>query len=60
MISENRNIKKQIELLHFLFLAFVNMASSDLHSRQAALLLPPERLGEVRRCAISRPPSQFL
>jgi hypothetical protein len=31
------------------FLAFVNMAASDLHALQAALLLPPERLGEVRR-----------
>ncbi len=32
------------------------MASSDLHALQAAILLPPERLGEVRRRAISRTP----
>jgi hypothetical protein len=32
------------------------MAASDLHALQAALLLPPERLGEVRRHAISRTP----
>jgi hypothetical protein len=38
------------------FLAFVNMAASDLHALQAALLLPPEHLGEVRSHAISRIP----
>ncbi len=55
MISRKSQYKKnQIELRHFLFLAFVNMASSDLHALQAALLLPPERLGKVRRHAISR------
>jgi hypothetical protein len=32
------------------------MAASDLHAFQEALSLPPERLGEVRRCAISRIP----
>jgi hypothetical protein len=48
--------KKQIELQHFLFLALVNMASSDLHALQATLLLPPERLSEVPRRAISRTP----
>jgi hypothetical protein len=42
------------------FLAFVNMATSDLNTLQAALLLPPERLGEVRRCAISRTPISVL
>jgi hypothetical protein len=52
--------KKQIEFRHFLFLAFVNMASCDLHALQAALLLPPERLGEVRRRAISRTPISVL
>jgi hypothetical protein len=52
--------KKQIELRQFLFLAFVNMASSDLHALQATLLLPPERLGEVRRRAISRTPISVL
>ncbi len=36
------------------------MASSDLHALQAALLLPPERLGEVRRPAISRTPISVL
>ncbi len=39
---------------HFVFLAFVNMATSDLHTLQAALLLPPEHLGKIRRRAISR------
>jgi hypothetical protein len=29
------------------------MAASNLHALQAALLLPPERLGEVCRRAIS-------
>jgi hypothetical protein len=52
--------EKQLQLRHFVFLAFVNMAASDLHTLQAVLSLPPERLGEVRRRAISRPPSQFL
>jgi hypothetical protein len=32
------------------------MAASDLYAVQAALLLPPECLGEVRRRAISRTP----
>ncbi len=36
------------------------MAVSDLHALQAALLLPPERLGEVRRRAISRSPIPAL
>jgi hypothetical protein len=52
--------KNQLYLQHFVFLAFVNMAASDLHSLQAALLLPPERLGEVRRRAISRTPISVL
>ncbi len=43
-----------------MFLAFVNMAASDLHTLQATLLLPPERLGEVRRRAISRTPISVL
>jgi hypothetical protein len=47
-------------LRHFVFLAFVNMAASNLHALQAALSLPPERLGEVRRCAISRTPITVL
>ncbi len=36
------------------------MASSNLHSLQAALLLLPERLGKVRRPAISRTPISVL
>jgi hypothetical protein len=61
MISgKSKYKKKQIEFRHFLFLAFVNMASCDLHALQAALLLPPERLGEVRRRAISRTPISVL
>jgi hypothetical protein len=52
--------KKQIELQHFLFLAFVNMASSYLHALQAVLLLPLEHLGEVSRHAISRTPISVL
>ncbi len=36
------------------------MAASDLHALQAALLLPPERLGEVRRRAISPAPISVL
>ncbi len=61
MISEKSQYKKkQIEFRHFLFLAFVNMASSYLHALQAALLLPPERLGEVRRRDISRTPISVL
>jgi hypothetical protein len=47
-------------LPHFVFLAFVNMAASDLHALQAALLLPPERLGEFRRSAISHTPISVL
>ncbi len=45
---------------HFVFLAFVNMAASDLYALQAALSLPLERLGEVRRRAISRTPISVL
>jgi hypothetical protein len=47
-------------LRHFLFLAFVNMATSDLHALQAALSLLPERLGKVRHRAISRNPISVL
>ncbi len=36
------------------------MAAGDLHALQAALLLPPERLGEVRRPAISLTPIPAL
>ncbi len=36
------------------------MAASDLHTLQAALLLPPEHLREVRRRAISRTPLPAL
>ena len=36
------------------------MIAGDLHALQAALLLPPERLGEVRRRAISRTPLTTL
>jgi hypothetical protein len=52
--------KKQIELGLFVFLAFVSMVSRDLHALQAALLLSPERLGEVRRRAISHTPISVL
>ncbi len=52
--------KKQSQIRHFVFLAFVNMAVSDLHALQAALLLTPERLGKVRRRAISRTPISVL
>ncbi len=36
------------------------MATSDLHALQAALSLPLEHLGEVRRRAISRTPISVL
>jgi hypothetical protein len=36
------------------------MAASDLHALQAALSLPPERLGEVCHRAISRTPISVL
>jgi hypothetical protein len=36
------------------------MAASDLHALQAALLLPPERLGEVHLRAISHTPISVL
>jgi hypothetical protein len=36
------------------------MAAGDLHTLQAALLIQPERLGEVRRHAISRTPLPAL
>jgi hypothetical protein len=52
--------RKQLYLQHFVFLAFVNMAASNLHALQAALLLPPERLGKVHRRAISRTPISVL
>jgi hypothetical protein len=52
--------KKQLQLRHFVFLAFVNIVASDLHALQAGLLLPPERLGEVRHLAISRTPIPAL
>ncbi len=52
--------RKQLYLRHFVFLAFVNIAASDLHALQAALFLLPERLGEVRRRAISRTPISVL
>jgi hypothetical protein len=44
-------------LRHFVVLAFVNMAASDL---QAALSLPPERLGEVHLRDISHTPLPSL
>jgi hypothetical protein len=47
-------------LQHFVFLAFVNMAASNLHALQAALLLLPERLSKVCRRAISRTPISVL
>jgi hypothetical protein len=52
--------KNQLYLQHFVLLAFVNKAASDLHALQAALSLPPEHLGEVRRRAISRTPISVL
>ncbi len=60
MISGKSQQKKQLLLRHSVFLAFVNMAASDLHALQGALLLPLECLGEVRRCAISRSPIPAL
>ncbi len=36
------------------------MAAGDLHSLQAALLLAPERLGEIRHRAISHTPIPIL
>jgi hypothetical protein len=36
------------------------MVAGDLHALQAALSLPPERLGEVRRHAVSRTPIPAL
>jgi hypothetical protein len=44
----------------YIFLSFVNIAASDLHALQAALLLPPEHTSEVRRLAISRTPIPAL
>jgi hypothetical protein len=55
-----QNKNKQLKLKDFLFLAFVNMAVSDLRALQAALSLPLERLGEVRRRAISCTPIPAL
>jgi hypothetical protein len=52
--------EKQLYLRYFVFLAFVNMAASNLHALQAALSLLPERLGEVCRCAISQNPISVL
>ncbi len=52
--------KNQLQLRHFVFLAFVNMAAIDLHALQAALLLPREGLVEVRRRAISPTPISVL
>jgi hypothetical protein len=61
MISGKLQLKKkQLQLRHFVFLAFVNMAASDLHALQAALSLPLERLGEVHRRAISCTPIPSL
>jgi hypothetical protein len=61
MISGKSQYKKnQIEFRHFVFLAFVKMAASDVHALQAELLLPPERLGEVRRRSISCTPISVL
>ncbi len=36
------------------------MAADDLHALQAAVLIPPECRGEVRRRAISRTPIPAL
>jgi nucleoside permease NupC len=55
MISGKSQYKKTDRVLTFSIFSFVNMASSDL-----TLLLPPERLGEVRRRAISRTPISVL
>ncbi len=53
MIS-GKSQKKQLQLGHFVFLAFLSMATGDVHALQAALLLPPECHGEVCHHAISR------
>jgi hypothetical protein len=53
---ENLNKKRVIVRPFLYFLAFLNMAAGDLHTLQAALLLPPELLGEVCRHAIYHTP----
>ncbi len=61
MISEKSQYKKNSYSCDILyFLAFVIMATSNLHALQAALSLPPEHLGEVRGRAISRTPTSVL
>jgi hypothetical protein len=60
MISRKSQYKKTLIVTTFCIFSFVNMAASDLHALQAALLLLPERLGKVRRCAISRIPSHLF
>ncbi len=56
--SRKTSIKvKQLKIELRLFLAFFSLGPSDVDVFFAALSLPPERLGNVRRCAIFRTPS---
>ncbi len=51
--------EKLLQWRHFLFWAFINMAASNLNVLLAALLPPPEHLGEVRRAIFCTPFSSF-
>jgi hypothetical protein len=52
--------KKQLELRHFGFLAFVNMAASSLHTLQAALKIPPSASAKFAAALFLIPPSQLF
>jgi hypothetical protein len=52
--------EKQLKLRHFVFLALVNMATSDLHAFQAVLSLPRSASAKFATVLVLVPPSQFL
>jgi hypothetical protein len=53
-LISGKSQKNQLQLGLFVFLAFLSMATGNVHALQAALLLPLECLGEDCRRAISR------
>jgi hypothetical protein len=56
----NPSKKKQLQLGHFVFLVFLNMAASDFNTLRAALSSLPEHLSEIRSHDVVRTPLQLL
>jgi hypothetical protein len=49
---------EKTSIKNFVVLVFLNKVASDLHALLAALLVPPDYLGEVRRHTIFDTPSR--